>query len=39
MELDALHGTVVSSADERGLSVPACEAVYAVLRPCPLGAG
>ncbi len=33
MELEAFHGTVVRRADDRGVSVPASEAVYAVLQP------
>jgi 2-dehydropantoate 2-reductase len=33
MELEALHGTVVKLASERGISVPMSEAVYAILRP------
>ncbi len=33
MELDALHGTVVRRAERCGLSVPACQAIYSILRP------
>jgi 2-dehydropantoate 2-reductase len=33
MELEALHGSVVRRASVHGLPVPACEAVYAILRP------
>jgi 2-dehydropantoate 2-reductase len=33
MELEALHGSVVRRAGVHGVSVPASEAVYAVLRP------
>jgi len=33
MELDALHGTVVDLAEDHGIDVPACEAVYAILEP------
>jgi 2-dehydropantoate 2-reductase len=33
MELDAFHGTVVDLADDHGIDVPACEAVYAILEP------
>ena len=33
MELEALHGTVVSRAAEHGVDVPMHEAVYAVLKP------
>jgi 2-dehydropantoate 2-reductase len=43
MELDALHGTAVRRAAERGLELPACRAVLAVLDPwarrtAPVGA-
>ena len=33
MELEAFQGSVIRRADARGVSVPASEAVYAVLRP------
>jgi 2-dehydropantoate 2-reductase len=33
MELEALHGSVVRRAGLYGVPVPACEAVYALLRP------
>ena len=33
MELEALHGTVVTRARAIGLAVPASEATYAILRP------
>jgi 2-dehydropantoate 2-reductase len=33
MELEALHGSVVRRANEHRLSVPAIEAVHAILRP------
>jgi 2-dehydropantoate 2-reductase len=33
MELEALHGAVVRHAERHALSVPACEAVYALLAP------
>ena len=33
LELEALHGTAVKRASERGLELPACEAVLAVLDP------
>lgn len=33
MELEALHGTVVSRARSAGVAVPACEAVRAILSP------
>lgn len=33
MELEALHGTVVRRAEQCGVPVPACEAVYSILRP------
>jgi 2-dehydropantoate 2-reductase len=33
MELEALHGTVVRRAAQARVAVPACEAVYAILRP------
>lgn len=33
MELEAFHGAVLDLADEHGISVPACEAVYAILKP------
>lgn len=33
MELEPIHGTVVSRARAIGLAVPACQATYAILRP------
>jgi 2-dehydropantoate 2-reductase len=33
MELEALHGSVVRRAAQHGVPVPACEAVYGILRP------
>ncbi len=36
LELEALHGTVVRLAREHGVRVPACEAVYAILKPSAL---
>jgi 2-dehydropantoate 2-reductase len=33
MELEALHGSVVRRANVHGVPVPACKAVYAILRP------
>lgn len=33
MELDTLHGTVIRRAARVGVAVPACEAVYGILRP------
>ncbi len=33
MELEAIHGTVVSRARAIGLAAPACQATYAILRP------
>jgi 2-dehydropantoate 2-reductase len=33
MELEALHGSVVRRAERHDIPVPACEAVYAILRP------
>lgn len=37
MELEALHGSIVRRAGVHGLPVPACEAVYAILRPWAVG--
>jgi 2-dehydropantoate 2-reductase len=36
MELEALHGTVVHRAAQFGVSAPASEAIYAILRPWAL---
>jgi len=36
MELEALHGSVVGRARRHGVDVPACQAVYAILRPWAL---
>jgi 2-dehydropantoate 2-reductase len=33
MELEGLHGSVVRRARKHGISVPACESVYGILRP------
>jgi 2-dehydropantoate 2-reductase len=33
MELEALHGSVIRRARRHGILAPACEAVYAILRP------
>ena len=33
MELEALHGIVTTRARAIGLTVPSCEAIYAILRP------
>jgi 2-dehydropantoate 2-reductase len=33
LELDALHGTIVRRAEKHGISVPACESIYALLLP------
>ena len=33
MELEALHGVVTTRARAIGLTVPTCEAIYAILRP------
>jgi 2-dehydropantoate 2-reductase len=33
MELEALHGELIRRARTHGIEVPACEAVYALLRP------
>lgn len=33
MELEALHGAVLRRARARGIAVPACETVYALLAP------
>jgi 2-dehydropantoate 2-reductase len=33
MELEALHGTIVSRARRHGIPVPVSEAIYAILRP------
>ena len=38
LELDALHGAIVGRAQKHGLSVPACEAIYALLLPAALRA-
>lgn len=38
LELEALHGTIVRRAEKHGLSVPACESIYALLLPAALGA-
>jgi 2-dehydropantoate 2-reductase len=39
MELDTLHGTVIRRAARLGVAVPACEAVYGILRPWALKNG
>ena len=36
MELEALHGTLVSIGREAGLNIPMSEAVYALLKPWEL---
>lgn len=33
MEVEALHGTVVSLARKRGIPVPVCETLYSILKP------
>jgi len=38
LELEALHGAIVSRAARHGLSVPACESIYALLAPAALRA-
>jgi 2-dehydropantoate 2-reductase len=38
LELEALHGAIVSRAERHGLSVPACESIYALLLPAALRA-
>ena len=38
LELEALHGAIVSRAERHGLSVPACESIYALLAPAALRA-
>jgi 2-dehydropantoate 2-reductase len=39
MELEALHGTAVRRAARLGVAMPACEAIYAILRPWALRNG
>ena len=39
MELEALHGTAVRRAARLGVSTPACESIYAILRPWALQNG
>ena len=36
MELETLHGTVIRRAARLGVAVPACEAIYGILRPWAL---
>jgi 2-dehydropantoate 2-reductase len=38
LELEALHGAIVRRAERHGLSVPACESIYALLLPAALRA-
>jgi 2-dehydropantoate 2-reductase len=37
LELEGLHGAIVRRGREHGIPVPACQAVYAILRPWAIG--
>jgi ketopantoate reductase len=36
MEVEALHGALVRSADRHGIAVPVSRAIYAILKPWSL---